>query len=581
LDDTAHSFALKFLEEKAIAENGLDVSGFFCLQQAILLVNGKSRKLTLQNSSEKEVSADKVVSSDIQTSGKVADIKLSNAQLVGSWMRIRHYSNYVGGQPVSQEMDYKVALMGKWNSVAETFDCEFIDETRDSKKLFRFQGSKMFEPVPPLLEQKPLAPNVMRVRNAEQLEGIKGLWACALGGEAGSDNTIADLAASLLLSLHQGNAKASTRNNSKYHERAESSEDRANNVKALLRRIQQEMRSPSGPLVVGRCLGMLEAMVDLQPLTRRRRHIGCGFPLPLKIESYEWVQGEERWVTYGNGVTRKEARQIRRRTFSKIEHFQSQTTMQEFHEAIADLVKQKSVELEIKDKDFPQESLSSSSHQTLEEIGLVPYTTVEAEALSYHYTEDLAPGPLDDIFVASDWPETLLGILDSTSSSDELSEATRARCWHLLRRLPTYEAFEKHVTDPASQAWSEHLSRGRIWHTIYYVLLIEAFTDNQIHTSRKPALHRAESSAWLKVFKQVGGNKALLDLMEASSSLGDLERSALLPVLARTIHTIGVGAEVDMKAAANFWEQLFLRPDGLSKIRTNAAQRTFLGSNCD
>jgi hypothetical protein len=202
--------------------------------------------------------------------------------------------------------------------------------------------------------------------------------------------------------------------------------------------------------------------------------------MKLNIGLYAEVQDKAELVLTDEGW-RQEARTRRQRikTYSLMVH--SQMVVSDLHHAVGNLIGREVVRIALPDHCT---YLLPHSSQTLEEIDLTAQSRIEVEAVECLMQEPV-DGPLDSLGGGDgEWHETLLALLEVAPADGILQSTGRALCWHLLLQLPTYEKLDILAREvPEDVRWSELLSRDRIWHSIYFVLLIEASVDHFRGTS--------------------------------------------------------------------------------------------------
>lgn len=531
LDDDALAAVVELLEGWAEESAGLSLAAFFCLQQALVLHNGRSGRITLRDAEGMTVMPDFYAAGCVATADASSGMTGPLPSMVGTWVVVQQ----------DADNNQKVGYLGKFDANREKFDIEYIDDMVHHRKL---QVLTRWHIVPSLLEQEPAQLRIKPPHSAAELQslsGMRALWACALGcptagleTPAGSTaptprvrvSPVAQLAANVILALHEGPA----------------------GTDALLSKLFSELQTTTDSLAIGRILSLLDTLVSQQPLSQKRSHLGSGFSMHVTIVEYgyEEVQGSS------SGARIAPRKKVRRQVGSGNVKAHSQTTVQEMHVMAAAVLNRPNVKLQRPTMAMP---LDPDGQQTLEELGLYPGATLHAEAFEGDRLVRVHSNVGDvnsvDRLGHGDG-ECLDRLLQLLQTNHGLSKADRRLCWGLLLRLPTNQRILAEVSQPADSQWGDLLSSKNFWRSAYMILVIDAITSvlrggDQSLDPDAGAVEMADR--WLDSFVEAGGVTALLQFFVAFAGVADghmptvtdFEISAVLPTLVRAVGACTLG----------------------------------------
>jgi len=524
LDNGALIRSLELLEDWAAECGGLSMPAFYCLQQAVVLVNGHAGRLRIEGPEAGETwDPDFFAAGAVEKANDPVE-KGPVEHLIGRWVVVQQDNNG----------NFKVGRLDKYDDVTEDFAIEYIDGTVHQRKLQRLHKWYL---LPPLLHHLPAPVPVAEppMSGPEGIIGIRGLWSCALGaGEGEGSADVTRRATALLLALHQGPTGA----------------------RALLARLFEELRSDTTahPGAAGRCLVLLETLVQQLPLAYRRLHIGRGFPFRLTLNEIMWEE-VPYYSWYGQQQSRSSTRRKRQvRTFQLSVH--SQMTVEELHRLAAGSIGRRAVELKVCGESQP---LQPYGQQTMKEAGVADSVVLEAEAVTLNAMPPegarLIAGPLDELGTGDGaWQARLLGLLGGEDGSSLLADGDRERCWHVLLQLPTHPALLANVRGP--EGWAAILTEGHIWPSAYMVLIIDALASplsDGGSSGAYPTEKTITEDSWFSAVAAAGGVGALVSFFIAfvearvsedgalRSAGAELELSAILPSLVRAVAFCALG----------------------------------------
>lgn len=542
LDDDALGAVVQLFEKWAEEGAGLNPPAFLCLQMALVLHNGRAGRITIRDAEGMTVMPDYYAAGCVATEEECSEVKGPLPNMVGTWIVVQQ----------DADNNQKVGYLGKYDANKEKFDIEYVDEMVHQRKLLVLTRWHI---VPPLLEQEPGPLRVRPAQTAAELEnitGMKGLWACALGCASIKEGSppgsiaptprhatspVAQRAANVILALHDGPA----------------------GTEALLSKLFTQLRTATAPLAIGRILHLLDTLVSQQPLLHRRSHLGSGFPMHITIVEYgyEEVKSSSVGVYWNDGGTgggrATTTRKVRRQIGSGNVRAHSQTTVQDMHALAAAILNRPRVKLQRPGQPAP---LDPDGQQTLEELGLAAGSTLHAEALEgdrlVRVTSNFEAENSVDKLGRGDG-ECLERLLELLQSNRGLSKSDRRLCWGLLLRLPTSQKLLAQVESPQGLKWDEMLTSKTLWRSAYVVLIVDAITSalRGGEQSIEPDTEAVdEADRWLEKFVEAGGVAALLQFFVAFAGVSDgggsivitdFETAAVLPALVRAVGACALG----------------------------------------
>eukprot|EP00930_Biecheleria_cincta_P083188 TRINITY_DN72811_c0_g1_i1.p1 TRINITY_DN72811_c0_g1~~TRINITY_DN72811_c0_g1_i1.p1 ORF type:complete len:2471 (-),score=483.43 TRINITY_DN72811_c0_g1_i1:91-7461(-) len=479
LADEALQASLAMLHSLA-TESPLSMAGYFCLQNAIVLVGGAKGALSMATAAKKDMKPDSAVAMAAEPVPE--ELCKGRKPAIGDWVKITS-----GGMT-------KDGLLSKYDPVHQDYLVEYIDESTHFRDLSR----STWKFLPPLMEQIPQDVHILQADDPETLEGVSSLWSTVFN--APSD--VADCAARFLLALHEAHAEV------------------------FLSRVLTELGKAKDE-AAGRGIMLLQTMVKQSPPRYCVQRAARGFPVDVWVSEMVPKEMKDKFGAY---TSYQKGQRVGLRVHSAM-------TLEKLQAAAAAKVGHRAVTLAAGPLGKVKQQLPCDG-TTMMEADLAAGTELEATPqVSQARKSEVTMGPLDSLGSNGERMDslmnTLLGVVTNSGLSDELS----LRAWMLLKHLPLHEHLEESIASldkDWKQFWAPDARGASMWRGVYAAHVVEALLCPS--DANGPLAKNAET--WRLRFIESGGFASLLSFLlhVCASEATPLEASRALPVLLRTVN---------------------------------------------